>query len=183
MDEAFPVFPHVPISPWQEAAAAVSNKPAYLSCDVMGHTLIYLKFGEICAGSHHVPPPLPRRRNQDISDLGSTWDIALLFIRVIQYLYTVYVIASLWHGLRGRRMSVCTCAPASRNHLALGTRSKDIFRGAYHMITSRFRNYQVFNQYDTDRENHSLLFQLSIIANIPDSLNDYVVYKLGGTAL
>lgn len=54
----------------------VSNKPAYLSSDVMGHTLIYLQFGEICAGSRHVPACLPTPhlflpRNQDVSDLGS----------------------------------------------------------------------------------------------------------------
>lgn len=46
---------------------------------VCTHTLIYLQFGEICAGSHHVPATAEAAsllcRNQDISDLGVPWDI------------------------------------------------------------------------------------------------------------
>lgn len=70
------------------------------------YTLIYLQFGEICAGSHHVPASeaetaaaasLLCGRNQDISDLGVPCEILLpehiVFITVIYYLYIVYVIA------------------------------------------------------------------------------------------
>lgn len=67
-------------------------------------TLIYLQFGEICAGSHHVLPVDPGPSTAiDVIKIYPTLERReillpehIVFTTVIYYLYSVYVIAGLW---------------------------------------------------------------------------------------
>lgn len=78
-------------------------------------TLIYLRSGEICAGSRHVLPAGSGRLPPatDVIKIYPTLERReillpehIVFITVIYYLYIVYVIAALWlmDGWRGLRL-------------------------------------------------------------------------------
>lgn len=102
-----------------------SNKPAYLRPDVTGRTHIDLSAvrWDMCRIASRAHPLL--RRNQDISDLGATWDITpgtyLLYKSIIQYLCGVYIIASLRHTVRCREQIYCHRGPPPASRILHST--------------------------------------------------------------